>query len=159
MMSDPRLPVQASLSELEGAARKRKTRRGRFLADIKALTPQAALLAAIAPVFPKGEGQGRLRISREKMPRMCIAQQCFRISDGAIEDAPYDTHVVSRFVGMDPGHERAQDATTLLKLRRLLEDKRLTATLFATSVLSRNSEGKPDPDMRLTKKVNRWRLG
>jgi IS5 family transposase len=49
--------VQASFSELEHAAKKRKTRRDRFLAEIEAVTPWAGLLAAIEPFYPKGEGR------------------------------------------------------------------------------------------------------
>ena len=51
--------MQASFSDLEYAAKKRKTRRDRFLAEIEAVTPWAALLSAIEPVYPKGEGRGR----------------------------------------------------------------------------------------------------
>jgi IS5 family transposase len=38
-MFDWRAPVQASFSDLEYAAKKRKTRRDRFLAEIEAVTP------------------------------------------------------------------------------------------------------------------------
>ncbi len=51
---DRSLPLQASFSELEYAAKKRKTRRDRFLAEIEAVTPWAASLAAIEPFYPKG---------------------------------------------------------------------------------------------------------
>ena len=44
--------MQASFSDLEYAAKKRKTRRDRFLAEIEAVTPWAALLSAIEPVYP-----------------------------------------------------------------------------------------------------------
>lgn len=52
-------PVQACFSDLEYAAKKRKTRRDRFLAEIESVTPWAALLSAIESVYPKGEGRGR----------------------------------------------------------------------------------------------------
>jgi hypothetical protein len=66
-MFDWSQPVQASFSELEYAAEKRKTRRDRFLAEIEAVTPGAALLAVIEPFYPKGEGRGRPPIGLEKI--------------------------------------------------------------------------------------------
>ena len=100
-MFDWSQPVQASFSELEYAAKKRKTRRDRFLAEIEAVTPWAALLAVIEPFYPKGEGRGRPPNWLEKMLRIYIAQQCFGLSDEAIEDALYDSQAIRRFVGMD----------------------------------------------------------
>jgi IS5 family transposase len=176
--------VQASFSELEYAAKKRKTRRDRFLAEIEAVTPWAGLLAAIEPFYPKGEGRGRPPIGLEKMLRMYIAQQCFGLSDEAIEDALYDSQAIRRFVGMDLARDTAPDATTLLKFRRLLEDNKLTVTIFeninqhlaakglmmrggtvvdatiiAAPSSTKNSGGKRDPQMHQTKKGNEWHFG
>jgi IS5 family transposase len=131
-MFDWNQPVQASFSNLEYAAKKRKTQRDRFLAEIEAVTPWPALLSAIEPVYPKGEGRGRPPIGLDKMLRVYIAQQCFGLSDEAIEDALHDSQTIRRFVGMDLARESAPDATTLLKFRRLLEDNKLTATIFET---------------------------
>ena len=61
---------------------------------------------------------------------MYIAQNCFGLSDEGIEDALYDSQAIRRFVGIDLGREAAPDATTLLKFRRLLEEKNLTAAIF-----------------------------
>ncbi len=114
--------MQASFSDLEYDAKKRLTRRDRFLAEIEAVTPWTLLVAELEPFYPKGKGRGRPPIGLEKMLRMYIAQQCFGFSDEAIEDALYDSQAISRFVGMDLGRESAPDATTLLKFRRLLEN-------------------------------------
>lgn len=176
--------MQASFSELEYASKKRKTRRDRFLAEIEAVTPWAALLAAIEPFYPKGEGRGRPPIGLEKMLRMYIAQQCFGLSDEAIEDALYDSQAIRRFVGMDLARDTAPDATTLLKFRRLLEDNKLTVTIFekinqhlaakglmmrggtvvdatiiAAPSSTKNNDGKRDPEMHQTKKGNLWHFG
>ena len=43
---------QASFSELEYAAKKKQTRRDRFLAEIEAVTPWAVLERTIAPFYP-----------------------------------------------------------------------------------------------------------
>jgi len=61
---------------------------------------------------------------------MYIAQNCFGLPDEGIEDALYDSQAIGRFVGIDLGRQAAPHATTLLKLRRLLEEKKLTAAVF-----------------------------
>jgi IS5 family transposase len=43
-----------------------------------------------------------------------------------IEDAIYDSQGIRRFVGIDLSRETAQNSTTLLKFRLLLEDNQLT---------------------------------
>lgn len=50
--------MQASFSDLEYASKRKQTRRDRFLAQMEAVTPWSALVAAIAPFYPKGEGPG-----------------------------------------------------------------------------------------------------
>ena len=54
--------MQASFSDLEYAAKKRVTRRDRFLSEIEAVTPWLALVAEIEPFYPKGEGRGPPRV-------------------------------------------------------------------------------------------------
>ena len=51
--------MQASFSDLEYAAKKKETRRDRFLGEIDAITPWSALVAAIAPFYPKAEDDRR----------------------------------------------------------------------------------------------------
>ena len=62
---------------------------------IGTVTPSAALLAVIEPLYPKPEGRGSPLIALEKVLRMYIAQECFGLSDEAIE---YGTcqHVLNR---------------------------------------------------------------
>ncbi len=93
--------MQSSFSELEYAAKKRRTRRDRFLAEIEAVTPWAELVSAIEAFYPKGEGRGRPPIGLLRMLRMYVAQQCFGLSDEGIEDAIYNSQAIRRFVGID----------------------------------------------------------
>ena len=176
--------MQTTFSELEYAGKKKRTRRDRFLADIEAVTPWADLVAVIEPHYPKGEGRGRPPIGVLRMLRMYVAQQCFGLSDEGAEDAIYDSQAIRRFVGIDLAREAAPDATTLLKFRRLLEEKALTASIFTTinahlaekGLLMRagtivdatliaappstkNRDGERDPDMHQTKKGNQWHFG
>jgi len=176
--------MQASFSELEYAAKKKVTRRDRFLGEINAVTPWSALVAEIGPFYPKGEGRGRPPVGVERMLRMYIAQQCFGLSDEGIEDAIYDSQAIRAFIGIDLSRESAPDATTLLKFRRLLEAHQLTerifaaintllavkglilkegtvvdATIIAAPSSTKNQSGERDPEMHQTKKGNQWHFG
>ena len=176
--------MQASFSDLEYAAKKKVTRRDRFLGEINAITPWPVLVAEIAPFYPKGEGRGRPPIGLERILRMYIAQQCIGLSDEGIEDAIYDSQAIRGFVGIDLNRESAPDATTLLKFRRLLEEHRLTerifavinahltlkglilkegtvvdATIIAAPSSTKNRDGERDPEMCQTKKGNQWHFG
>ena len=115
------IEMQSSFSELEYAAKKKVTRRDRFLAEIEAITPWVELERTIAPFYPSNGGRGRPPIGLARMLRMYVAQQCFGLSDEGTEDALYDSQAIRRVVGIDLSRESAPDATTLLKFRRLLE--------------------------------------
>ena len=175
---------QASFSELEYAAKKKQTRRDRFLAEIEAVTPWVELERTITPFYPSSGSRGRPPIGLSRMLRMYVAQQCFGLSDEGVEDALYDSQAIRRFVGIDLAREAAPDATTLLKFRRLLETHQLTesifntinahlaekglllregtivdATLIAAPPSTKNREGKRDEEMHQTKKGNQWHFG
>jgi len=64
------------------------------------------------------------------MLRMYIAQQYVGLSDEGIDDALYDSQAIRHFVGIDLSRESAQDATTLLNFRHLLESHQLTESIF-----------------------------
>lgn len=176
--------MQQSFSDLEYAAKKKVTRRDRFLGEINAVTPWSALVAEVEPFYPRGEGRGRPPIGLERMLRMYIAQQCFGLSDEGTEDALYDSQAIRGFVGIDLTHEAAPDATTLLKFRRLLEAHKLTARIFAAINVhladkglllregtvvdatiiaapssTKNQTGTRDPEMHQTKKGKQWHFG
>lgn len=176
--------MQSSFSDLEYAAKKKLTRRDRFLAEIEAVTPWSAMVAELEPFYPKGEGRGRPPIGLERMLRMYVAQQCFGLSDEGTEDAIYDSQSIRRFVGIDLARESAPDATTLLKFRRPLETHGLTrrifetinghlaqkglmmregtivdATIIAAPPSTKNRDKARDPEMHQTKKGNAWHFG
>eukprot|EP01036_Dinobryon_divergens_P012714 gene12714-17157_t len=79
--------MQRSFSDLEYAAKKKLTRRDRFLAEIDQVTPWGKLHKLIEPFYPKAAGAGRPPIGLARMLRMYVAQQCFGLSDEGIEDA------------------------------------------------------------------------
>lgn len=174
---------QKSFSELEYGAKRKQTRRDRFLAEIEVITPWAELVRALEPFYPAGK-RGRPPIGLERMLRMYVAQQCFGLSDEGAEDALYDSQAIRAFVGIDLAREAAPDATTLLKFRRLLEKHELTKAIFATvnrhleaqglllrqgtivdaSIIAappstKNRDKARDPEMHQTKKGNQWYFG
>ncbi len=176
--------MQSSFSELEYAAKKKRTRRDRFLDDLEQIVPWAALIDALEPYYPKSGKRGRPPIGLERMLRLYIAQQCFGISAEGAEDAVYDSQAIHRFVGIDLSREAAPDAATLLKFRRLLERHGLTqrifdtinatlaerglllkegtlvdATIIAAPSSTKNREGRRDPEMHQTKKGKQWHFG
>ncbi|RJG11717.1 IS5 family transposase [Massilia cavernae] len=176
--------MQKSFSDLEYAAKKKLTRRDRFLAEIDKVTPWSQLHQLIEPFYPKVVGAGRPPVGLARMLRMYVAQQCFGLSDEGIEDAIYDSQAIRGFVGIDLNRESAPDATTLLKFRRLLEKNELTrkifdtinghlaekglimregtivdATLIAASPSTKNKDKKRDAEMHQSKKGNDWHFG
>ncbi|MDZ7811554.1 MAG: IS5 family transposase [Arhodomonas sp.] len=176
--------MQTSFSDLEYAAKKKVTRRDRFLAEIESITPWAALVAELEAYYPRGGGRGRPPIGLERMLRMYVAQQCFGLSDEGIEDAIYDSQAIRAFVGIDLARESAPDATTLLKFRRLLERHQLTqrifeainahlaeqglmlregtvvdATIIAAPPSTKNRDNARDPEMHQTKKGKQYYFG
>jgi IS5 family transposase len=176
--------MQRSFSDLEYAAKKKLTRRDRFLAEIDSATPWGKLHKLIEPHYPKLSGPGRPPIGLARMLRMYVAQQCFGLSDEGIEDAIYDSQAIRGFVGIDLNRESAPDATTLLKFRHLLEAKGITrqifdtinghladkglmmregtivdATLIAAPPSTKNKDGERDPEMHQSKKGNDWHFG
>jgi IS5 family transposase len=176
--------MQKSFSELDFDARKKRTRRDRFLDDLERLAPWPALEAAIRPFYPASGMPGRPPIGLARMVRMYLVQQCFGLSDEGIEDALYDSHAIRRFVGIDLARDPVPDAITLLKFRHLLERHTLTeslfnavnahlaeqglflrqgtivdATLIAAPPSTKNAAGARDPEMHQSRKGQQWYFG
>lgn len=162
---------------------RRPTRRDVFLATMEEIVPWSELCAVIEPHYPKA-GRGRPPVGLERMLRMYFVQHWFNLADEACEEALLDSTALRRFVGIDLGHERVPDATTLLKFRRLLEVHELGAALFqqvnrelearglkvgtgtivdATIIgapsSTKNADKARDPDMHQTRKGQQWYFG
>lgn len=97
---------------------RRRTKRDVFLNTMNKVMPWRELCAVVEPHYPKGEG-GRPPVGLERMLRMLFVQHWFNLADEAWEEALYDSESLRSFVGIDLGRERAPDAKTLLKFRRL----------------------------------------
>ncbi|QTO20721.1 IS5 family transposase [Burkholderia seminalis] len=174
---------QIGFAEAENLGKKRVTRRQRFLAEMETVVPWRRLLSVIEPYYPKGE-RGRPPIGLERMLRIYFLQQWYSLSDEGLEDALYDSIAMRAFAGIALAREDMPDATTLLKLRRLLVEHELTrklfdeigielcerglmmkegtlvdATIFEAPPSTKNAEKSRDPEMHQTKKGNEWHFG
>ena len=65
--------MQKSFSDLEYAAKKKLTRRDRFLAEINNVTPWWKLHDLVEPFYLKVNGAGRPAIGIARMLRMYVA--------------------------------------------------------------------------------------
>jgi IS5 family transposase len=177
------MTYQTSFTHAEFAAKKKTTRREKFLSRMEEVIPWKQLLAVIEPYYPKGE-RGRPPIGLERMLRVYFLQQWYSLADEALEDALYDSQALQQFARVDLGDDGVPDATTLLNFRRLLETHDLCkglfsainadltarglllregtlvdATLIAAPPSTKNLKKERDPQMHQTKKGNQWYFG
>jgi len=166
---------QRSFAEAEFTAKKKTTRREKFLARMEE--------AVIEPFYPKGR-RGRPPIGLERMLRVYFLQQWHGLADEALEDALYDSQALRGFARIDLAADGVPDATTLLNFRRLLETNDLckglfdavnadlaarglllrTGTLVDASLIAapsstKNREKQRDPAMHPTRKGDQWHFG
>ena len=123
---------QASFASLTFDAKKKQTRREKFLAEMEQAVPWDALLAVIEPYFPKAGRRGRQPMPLEAMLRIYFLQQWYALSDPGLEDALYEIESMRRFAGLELVEDALPDETTILNFRRLLERHELTAQLMNT---------------------------
>lgn len=177
------MTCQTSFAQAEFAAKKKTTRREKFLARMEAVIPWTQLLSVIEPHYPKGE-RGRPPVGLERMLRVYFLQQWYGLADEALEDALYDSQALRGFARIDLSTDDVPDATTLLKFRRLLETHDLCqglftainadlaarglllregtlvdATLIAAPPSTKNRAKQRDPEMHQTRKGNQWYFG
>jgi len=174
---------QPSFAHAEFAAKKKITRREKFLTRMEEVIPWTQLLAVIEPFYPQGK-RGRPPLGLERMLRVYFLQQWYGLADEALEDALYDSQALQSFARIDLHAEGVPDATTLLNFRHLLETHDLCkglftainadltarglllragtlvdATLIAAPSSTKNKERQRDPEMHQTKKGNQWYFG
>jgi IS5 family transposase len=172
------MPRQGSFAEAEYGAKKKQTRRDKFVAEMAQAVPWARLLERLRPLYPKGE-RGRLPIPLERMLRVYFVQQWYGLSDAGVEEALYDSQALRRFAGIELNRDPIPDATTVLHFRHWLESQELTrglfdevgamlqergllmrhgtivdATIIAAPPSTKNKQKARDPEMHQTKKGN-----
>ena len=175
---------QATFASLAFEQKKKQTRRERFLTEMEAVVPWAALLAAIESHYPKAGRRGRPPRPLATMLRIYFMQQWYALSDPAMEDALYEIESMRRFAGLELADDAMPDETTILKFRHLLEKHGLTAkmmniindtlaerglllkggtmvdaTIIHAPPSTKNEQKQRDPEMHQTKKGNQWFFG
>lgn len=121
---------QTTFASLAFERKKKQTRRERFLAEMEAVVPWAALLAVIEPHYPTTGRRGRPPMPLSTMLRIYFMQQWYALSDQAMEDALYEVESMRRFAGLDLTDDAMPDETTILKFRHLLEKHALTSQMM-----------------------------
>jgi IS5 family transposase len=174
---------QTTFASMAWAAKGKKTRRERFLAEMDAVIPWGKLQALIEPHYPKAGG-GRPPLPMERMLRIYFMQQWFNLSDPQAEDSLYDSESMRRFAGVELAEDTIPDETSILRFRHLLEEHKLTqaifievrglledkglllksgtivdATIIAAPTSTKNADAKRDPEMHQTKKGKDWHFG
>ena len=91
---------QRTFADLEYEAKKRVTRREKFLARMERLIPWEQLEARIRPFYPKA-GRGRRPYPLSTMLRIHCVQLFYNLSDPGMEDLLYEVESVRRFVGLE----------------------------------------------------------
>ena len=175
--------MQLTFGDAEDLGQRKRTRREVFLAEMDQVVPWPALLKLIEPHYPKLGRPGRQPYPLETMLRVHFLQQWYALSDPGMEEALYDTPVMRRFAGLG-GLDTVPDETTILNFRRLLETHDLArqmleqvntflsrkglslrggtivdATIIAAPSLTKNGDGRRDPEMHQTRKGNQWYFG
>lgn len=173
---------QMSFGDAGYAAKKKRTRREIFLAEMEQVVPWHALLQEIEPVYPVA-GRGRRPYPIQTMLRIHLMQNWFGLSDPAMEEALYEIVSMRRFAGLSMS-DAIPDETTILNFRRLIEANDLApriferinahltrkgmllkrgtivdATIISAPSSTKNAEGERDPEMHQTKKGNQWYFG
>ena len=174
---------QGSFSQAEYGAKKKQTRRDKFLAEMEQVVPWARLVERLRPLYPKGE-RGRPPIGLERMLRIHFLQQWYGLADEAMEDALYDSQALRGFAGIDLTAAAVPDATTIMNFRHWLESHELSqalfaevsamleergllmrqgtivdATIIAAPPSTKNKQKARDPEMHQTKKGKQWHFG
>jgi IS5 family transposase len=175
---------QTTFAALAFEHKKKQTRRERFLMEMDAVVPWAALLAAIEPHYPTLGRRGRPPMVLATMLRIYFLQQWYALSDPAMEEALYEIEPMRRFAGLELADDALPDETTILKFRHLLEQHGLTArmmnlisdtleqrglllkggtmvdaTIIHAAPSTKNKDKARDPEMHQTKKGEQWYFG
>lgn len=174
---------QSTFASLAFDAKRKRTKRERFLAEMDGVVPWEKLMDRIRPHYPK-MGKGRQPHPLETMLRVHCLQHFFNLSDPGAEEALYDSEAMRRFAGLELGEDTVPDESSILRFRHLLERHGLArelfeligaelqgkdlvvrsgtivdATIIAAPPSTKNRAKARDPEMRQTRKGKSWYFG
>jgi len=173
---------QISFTDAEFSAKKRKTRREKFLEEMESVVPWKDLEAVIEPHYPNA-GNGRRPYPLTTMLRIHVMQHWYNMGEPAMENALYEIQSMRRFARLTLAAP-IPDETTILNFRRLLEKNQIGKELFkqvskhleAKGILlkkgalvdaaiinapssTKNKNKSRDPETHSTQKGNQWYFG
>jgi IS5 family transposase len=173
---------QMSFGDAEYAAKKKRTRREIFLAEMEQVVPWKALVKLLEPFYP-ASGRGRRPYPLHTMLRVHLMQNWFGLSDPAMEEALYEIGSMRAFGKLSLARS-IPDETTILNFRRRIEENDLAedilklvnrhltnkglmlkrgtivdATIISAPSSTKNANGERDPEMHQTRKGERWYFG
>ena len=109
-----------SFTDSEYGARRKKTKRDKFLKRMDDIIPWEELCEIVRENYYKGR-RGRKPQNIERMIRMFLLRGWFGLSDSAIEDAAFDSYAMKEFLGISFSEgEQVPDAATLYRFRKIL---------------------------------------
>ena len=111
---------QLSFASLDFAAKKKRTKRDVFLAEMAAVVPWAKLEALIEPHYPRlGPQGGRGHFAPDDAAHYCCSNgtTCPIRRRGSALRHPVD----ARVAGLELGRDALPDETTILNFRHLLD--------------------------------------
>lgn len=171
-----------SFSDFEYAGKRKQTRCEIFLCEMDQVVTWSGLLGLIEPFYLKAGG-GRKPYPLETMLRIHLLQNCFSLSDPAMEEALYEITPMRQFARLTLSAPMPED-TTIMNFRHLLEKHQLApailavindylqekgfslrlgtivdATIIHAPSSTKNEDGKRDPEMHQTKKGNQYFFG
>lgn len=174
--------TQYSFADYE-LSNKKVTRRSEFLNRMDKIIPWNNIVELIQPYYYNNK-TGRIATDLEKILRMYFLQNWFSLSDGAMEDAIYDSLAMKEFMGISANEYKVPDETVLCKFRHLLEANNLgkqienlikdllntnglimhggtivDATIISAPKSTRNKYNSRDKEMHSTKKSGNWHFG
>jgi IS5 family transposase len=117
----------------------KRTRKRAFVDEMKLVVPCTKLTGLTQPLVPASKTD-RPPFQIASMLRTHFMQQCFGLSDPAMEEALQDIVLFREFAQVDAGTS-------------------LDATWIPTSSPTKNNSGERDPAMHQTQKGSQWHFG
>lgn len=147
---------QLSFSDAELHAKRKVTRREKFLAEMERAIPWKVFADLVEPHYPK-PGNGRRPYPLEVMLRIHFMQQWFNLSDPAMEEALYDSTSIRNFAKLSLTRGSIPDETTILNFRHLLEKHNIAAdALEAVNLLLQDQGMMVRKDTRCCMVRRKW---
>lgn len=150
-----------------------------FLQTRERVVPLAALVQAVERYYPRAKA-GRPPVGVEAVMRIHYLQQCFALSDPAVQEALHDMPACHELARLEDGLTRLTDETAMQRFRHLLEKEDLATdmlrvineslqakgmmktkkgtvvdiTLIAASGYTKHAKGERNPKMKLSDEGN-----